>query len=184
MYFSGEDAHTAAAGTAGTTQATMTSQLIRIRLSHSPPCPQGSVLSLDPDRDCPPSMTCESKFPRPGVCEVCKPGTYSLDPLASPWSVTSKYSQSGWYDPACFNCPAGGDCSAGGSIVKFKRGNWSVVQGSYKLDICPRGYKVSSSIPDWLWSDGNAQKNPILAQKNPILALHDNQICEVCSKVR
>jgi hypothetical protein len=68
--------------------------------------------------------------------------------------------------------------------VKFKRGNWSVVQGSYKLDICPRGYKVSSSIPDWLWSDGNAQKNPILAQKNPILALHDNQICEVCSKVR
>jgi hypothetical protein len=146
LYLKGEDA---------TIQGTMTSELIPIPLSLTP-CPQGSVLSLDPG-DCTPSQDCLSKYPRRGVCAVCKPGTYSLDPLASPHGFGT--------DPACLKCPAGGDCTAGGSIVQFKRGDWFEENGTYVLKSCPQGYKVVTTGSD-------------------IVAIHDSQICEVCGKVR
>jgi hypothetical protein len=145
LYLKGEDA---------TMPATMTSELIPIPLSLTP-CPQGSVLSLDPG-DCTPSRDCLSKYPRWGVCAVCKPGTYSLDPLASPLGFGT--------DPACLKCPAGGDCTAGGSIVQFKRGDWIEENGTYVLKSCPQGYKVVTTGSD-------------------IVAIHDSQICEVCGKV-
>ena len=130
-----------------TTQDTMRSTVIPIVLSSLQACALGSVLSLDAG----------STFPRAGACTVCKPGSYSLDPLASPSGIGA--------DPACFNCPAGGDCTAGGNTVEFGLGNWSRTPPMFLLTSCPIGHKVvnTSSADNTLFS-------------------HDRQMCEVCGK--
>ena len=112
-------------------------------------CPPGYVLSM---------METSARGGRPGSCTFCKPGTYSVQPLASAPSSSSK-------DPECFSCPAGGGCLQGGDKVSFDKGNWSIQDGMYILTSCPTGHKVvnTSSADDTFFS-------------------HDRQMCEVCGK--
>jgi hypothetical protein len=143
LYFKGTDV------TTGVVMETDPQQ-VQLAVQNETVCPPGSVLSLDP-RDI------GNTFPRAGACKACRPGTYSLDALASPAGTGQ--------DPDCFNCPAGGDCSAGGSIVKFQRGNWTQVDGMHVLKSCPQGFEVV-----------NTSSNGVF--------LHDSQTCQVCNKVR
>ena len=145
LYFKGTDV------TTGVVMET-DPQKVQLAVENDTVCPPGSVLSLDP-RDI------GNTFPRAGACKACRPGTYSLDALASPAGTGQ--------DPDCFNCPAGGDCKAGGNIVKFQRGNWTQVDGMHVLKSCPQGFKVINTS-----SDSNG------------VFLHDSQSCQVCNKVR
>ena len=86
-------------------------------------CPSGFILSFD--------NTVDSG--RQAVCTRCKPGKYSLNPLASPGSAA---------DPECMNCPTGGDCSAGGDNVTFKVGEWKIFGDLYILQSCPPGFSL------------------------------------------
>ena len=89
-------------------------------------CPQGYILVLDQN-----GATNGS-----AACSFCKPGTYSINPLAGPTTGT----------PACFVCPAGGDCTKGGADVQFnKNGSWAVMRGEYVLTSCPAGYQLINS---------------------------------------
>ena len=145
LYFKGTDL---------TTGAVMETdpQQVHLALQNKTVCAPGSVLSLDPGANA-------DTFPRAGACKACRPGTYSLDALASPAGTGQ--------DPDCFNCPAGGDCRAGGELVKFDKGNWTQVGGMHVLKNCPKGYKVVNTS-----SDSNG------------VFLHDSQTCQVCNKVR
>jgi hypothetical protein len=95
---------------------------VHLASGYQPVCPPGFVLSLD-----------VAAGPRPGSCTPCRPGSYSIRPLAPAPRST---------DPSCLNCPAGGDCSAGGDVVSFVKGNWSIMGSIYVLTSCPIGHKV------------------------------------------
>lgn len=92
-------------------------------------CPAGYILSLD-----------QSNITTIGsaACVFCKPGTYSILPLAHMrgFSDTS---------PSCISCPAGGDCSDGGRNVHFKVGIWIPVDGIYVLIDCPKAFQLVNS---------------------------------------
>jgi hypothetical protein len=92
LYFKGTDL------TTGVVMETDPQQ-VHLAVQNKTVCAPGSVLSLDPGANA-------NTFPRAGACKACRPGTYSLDALASPAGTGQ--------DPDCFNCPAGGDCRAGG----------------------------------------------------------------------
>lgn len=79
----------------------------------------------------------------PAVCQFCKPGTYSLRPLAHmPGSALT---------PSCIICPAAGVCTKGGDDVSFKVGTWVEVGGIYMLTSCPEGFELINS------TDGTSQ---------------------------
>ena len=90
-------------------------------------CPPGYVLVLDGSN---------VNTPRPGRCSFCNPGTYSVSPLYSPTDS----------DPACLNCPVGGNCSNGGNQVSFALGTWAVSSGIFRLLSCPPGFELLNSI--------------------------------------
>jgi hypothetical protein len=145
LYFKGTDL------TTGVVMETDPQQ-VHLAVQNKTVCAPGSVLSLDPGANA-------NTFPRAGACKACRPGTYSLDALASPAGTGQ--------DPDCFNCPAGGDCRAGGEIVKFDKGHWTQVGGMHVLQSCPQGYKVVNTS-----SDSNG------------VFVHDSQTCQVCNTVR
>ena len=89
-------------------------------------CPPGYILALDF------SVFAGAQV---GACSQCKPGTYSVDPLAG---VTSQA-------PSCLKCPAGGVCS-GGSDVAFPLGEWVVSEGMYILVGCPPGHALLNAV--------------------------------------
>lgn len=71
-------------------------------------CPQGYVLSFDT-----PNVR-----KGPAQCQRCPAGKYSLLPLAGRDGLSDSI------DPACLNCPAGGNCLLGGNNVTFALGTW------------------------------------------------------------
>ena len=73
----------------------------------------------------------------PAVCQTCKPGTYSIHPLAR--ALASQLT------PSCIDCPAAGMCTKGGNDVQFKVGNWTEVNGMYVLTNCPSGHQLVNS---------------------------------------
>jgi hypothetical protein len=110
-------------------------------------CPPGYVLMLD-DR---------THVQGPAVCDLCKAGTYSLNPLApSPTSISPL--------PSCLNCPAGGNCIQGGSTVSFVIGAWESTGSLYMLRSCPVGYRLVKST----------------AGKSSGMFAHDSQQCVAC----
>ena len=91
-------------------------------------CPRGYILAFDKD-------TSENGT---AVCTLCKPGSYSINPLA-------RLPGTGALGPSCVNCPAGGNCEKGGGDVAFAVGNWTPVRGMYVLTGCPGGYQLINS---------------------------------------
>ena len=117
-------------------------------------CLPGSVLNL--------FGSAELEF-RTGRCAVCKPGTYSLNPISRPPSAPIVSAR--FHDPSCLQCPAGGDCIAGGNSVSFDTGVWNESNSLYQLVKCPTGYKkINATIQE------------------PDIFDHDVQICEMCDK--
>ena len=117
------------AGSDSQAALSMTSDVMPLNLQQGlKVCPAGYILVLNQ-----PSAT-----EGPGVCEFCKPGTYSLNPLAHMIGSLSDA-------PGCINCPAAGICTAGGSQVQFKVGFWTAVDGVYVLTSCPSGYQLVNS---------------------------------------
>jgi hypothetical protein len=90
-------------------------------------CPAGYILDLE--------KSVHADGARSGVCTLCKAGTYSLAPLKGGSSNQ---------DPACLNCPLGGDCSLGGENVSFPLGSWTKDSGIFKLVGCPPGYQLQN----------------------------------------
>ena len=72
------------------------------------------------------------------VCTLCKPGTYSVNPLAHlpGFSIDSL---------SCFSCPVGCDCTEGGADIRCTPGLWDVIDGIYKVVGCPAGYQLINS---------------------------------------
>ena len=91
-------------------------------------CPRGFILVPD----------AQSVVNVPAVCEGCKPGTYSISPLAH---------LSGSLIPSCLKCPAGCDCIEGGANIKCgpSSATWKVINGVYTLINCPAGYQLINS---------------------------------------
>eukprot|EP00961_Rhodomonas_salina_P213749 2886657-Rhodomonas_salina.1 len=79
-------------------------------------CPRGHVLLLD-------ANSAREKW-RPGACQICAPGTYSLNPLVGAGTSPSS--------PACLQCPAGLIC-AGGANIMFGAGTWEESEGRLLL---------------------------------------------------
>jgi hypothetical protein len=106
----------------------MRSELVPVNMQQGADmCPIGSILALD--QGC--EVNCSA------ACSPCKPGTYSVDPLA-PGSIFAA--------PACIGCPAGAKCLLGGADVRFNEGEtWLVVDGVYKLEGCPAGSQLINS---------------------------------------
>ena len=120
LYFKGIDSQT---------MRGMHSEVLTLPLSSGKAvCPPGYVLSLSEDNEA-------NAF---AACTFCKPGTYSLDPLAPAPGSHSK-------SPACFNCPAGGNCLNGGDHVNFSVGVWVVSNAMYILRSCPQGHQLVNS---------------------------------------
>ena len=119
LYFKGIDSQT---------MRVMHSEVFSLPLSSGKAvCPPGYVLSQNEDE--------ANGF---AVCTFCKPGTYSLDPLAPAPGSRSKA-------PSCFNCPAGGNCLDGGNHVNFSVGVWVVSNAMYILRSCPQGHQLVNS---------------------------------------
>ena len=120
LYFKGIDSQT---------MRVMHSEVFSLPLSSGKAvCPPGYVLSQSEGSDANGSA----------VCAFCKPGTYSLDPLAPAPGSHSK-------SPSCFNCPAGGNCLDGGGHVNFSVGVWVVSNAMYVLRSCPQGHQLVNS---------------------------------------
>ena len=64
---------------------------VHIAQGNQQACPSGFVLMLTND---------SAVSGRPGECVRCKPGTYSLSPLAGPTDL----------EPGCLACPVGANC--------------------------------------------------------------------------
>ena len=114
IYFAGQDSQTS-------NQLKMRSFEVHPVLAEgSHICPRGYVLSLT-----------KSSLPAPGICKLCKSGTYSLNPLI------------GLYvdNPSCLACPLGGECK-GGDEITFYTGEWKVSNGIFLLIGCPVGYQL------------------------------------------
>jgi serine/threonine protein kinase len=92
-------------------------------------CPQGYVLIFDS----PTNST------GPAQCQWCSAGSYSVSPLASKVGLIDSS------NPACLNCPAGGDCLKGGSDIKFKLGVWKLDTDQHRLMHCPPGTQLINS---------------------------------------
>ena len=126
-------------------------------------CPRGYVLSLDNMNDMNGS----------GTCELCKPGTYSLDPLAA----APGYLMNG---PACLNCPAGGNCIKGGCTVEFTIGTWIFSDGMYVLKSCPANFKLINSTSTGTFSHDEQMCSPCLPGQYIVNPNTDD--CQPCPK--
>ena len=95
-------------------------------------CPSGYILDFEGDA-------------KTAFCSICKPGTYSLQPLRQISTLNNSLdrSKSGALF-GCINCPAGGECF-GGTEVEFKIGLWENIGGMYVLKTCPSGYTLKNS---------------------------------------
>jgi len=89
-------------------------------------CPRGHILV--PDKD--------GEVDGPAVCTLCRPGSYSLSPLAGSSTNSS---------PSCLSCPIGCDCVLGGSNIQNKSGLWEAVEGVYRVISCPAGSQLINS---------------------------------------
>ncbi len=114
------------------TARSMQSGVFAIQMSFSTNvCPLGYILELD-------TATANGS----AGCTQCKPGSYSVNPLApSPYSADLQR-------PSCLNCPVGGNCAKGGAEVVFDVGNWTVENGIYILLDCPRGYQLVNTTSE------------------------------------
>jgi hypothetical protein len=90
-------------------------------------CPLGYVLELE--------MVVGLSSVTSGACKYCRPGKYSVNPLAGEAS-----------GPACLTCPAGGSCVDGGFLVTFNTGMWVIRNGMYILVSCPSGHQLVNSV--------------------------------------
>ena len=89
-------------------------------------CPAGFILVSDKS----------SEVSGPAVCDLCKPNTYSISPLALlPGSSV----------PSCLQCPAGCQCTGGGTDIHCKIGSWEAVDGVYRVTSCPAGFQLINS---------------------------------------
>ena len=93
------------------------------------------------------------------ACTFCSAGSYSLNPLAP-----APGSSSG--NPACLNCPEGGNCALGGARVSFSFGKWESEAGAYILKGCPSGFQLVNS------TDGTSHG----------IFSHDRQQCKACQR--
>ena len=108
----------------------MVSDIIPLNVQQGPEvCPPGYILLPDTSQ--------QVATKGPAVCQLCKPGTYSILPLARvPGSGMT---------PSCIDCPAAGICTKGGDEVKFEVGNWTAIDGMYILTECPEGFQLINS---------------------------------------
>ena len=91
-------------------------------------CPRGFILVPDE----------EGKVNGPAVCTLCRPGSYSLSPLAqSPGSLINS--------PSCLSCPAGCDCLLGGADIQCGLGSWKANAGVLRVTSCPAGSQLINS---------------------------------------
>ena len=91
-------------------------------------CPQGFVLLLDQ----------QDTGNGSAICTLCKPGSYSLSPLAHLMGALTE-------SASCLVCPAGCDCSGGGADIRCEIGSWKSVGGIYVLTGCPAGFQLINS---------------------------------------
>ena len=101
LYVAGADAFN---DTEGTLMQTDVMQ-VHIAQGNQQACPTGFVLTLTND---------SAVGGRPGECVQCKPGFYSLSPLAGPTDL----------EPGCLQCPVGANCMAGGAVVTADASWW------------------------------------------------------------
>ena len=89
-------------------------------------CPAGFILVSDKSNEA----------SGPAVCDLCKPNTYSISPLALlPGSSV----------PSCVQCPAGCQCTGGGTDIHCEIGSWKSVDGVYRVTSCPAGFQLINS---------------------------------------
>ena len=89
-------------------------------------CPAGFILV--PDKS--------SEDSGPAVCDLCKPNTYSISPLALLLGSSV---------PSCLQCPAGCQCTGGGTDIQCEIGSWKAVDGVYRVTSCPAGFQLINS---------------------------------------
>ena len=107
----------------------ITSSLVPLKVQQGAKvCPEGFILVPDNFVG----------FNGSAVCTVCKPGSYSISPLAIIPGSHVQY-------PSCLSCPQGCDCTAGGADITCKPGLWQAVGGIYRLVSCPAGYELINS---------------------------------------
>ena len=116
-------------GTDSTSGLTIKSGLVPLSVQQGVEmCPQGYVLLLDQ----------QDEFNGSAVCTLCKPGSYSLSPLAHMPGSTSE-------TPSCLSCPAGCNCIQGGAEIQCSIGTWRDIEGIYRLMSCPAGFQLINS---------------------------------------
>ena len=93
-------------------------------------CPRGYILVPDQDGEVNGSA----------MCTLCRPGFYSLSPLAQ-----SELSGSSINSPSCLSCPAGCKCAFGGADIHCEPGEWKAVDGVFRLTSCPAGSQLINS---------------------------------------
>ncbi len=151
-------------GVDSASQRLMQSSMLPVVLANcSNICPAGYILSLEQ----------QSATGRSGVCTLCEPGSYSIDPLASG-------SDSILSDPSCINCPAGGDCSKGGANVIFAVGNWSASNGAFFLRHCPIGYQLINSLDGTSYGTFSSSSQRCSPCKQNQYLVHELEQCQQC----
>ena len=116
-------------------------------------CPAGFILAFDE------LAITKLKF---GYCSKCGPGTYSVSALAR----------------FCFNCPVKSFCE-GGDSVKFSLGDWTIMNGMYRLVGCPDGYQLVNSI-NGLFSHDLQQCIPCSPDQYILNSNNSNYTCQTC----
>ena len=91
-------------------------------------CPPGFILLSDPQG--------KANGAAAAVCTLCKPGSYSVSPLARLPDSDS---------PSCLDCPIGCHCNGGGEDIHCNTGFWKAVDGIYKVITCPAGFQLINS---------------------------------------
>ena len=128
-------------------------------------CPTGFVLIFD---------TSNIRM-GPAQCRECGPGSYSVSPLSSQYGLSRSH------DPACLNCPAGGNCVQGGSKIVFSPGElWKLDTDQYRLLQCPAGTELvnSSGASRGIYShDAQQCKQCIM---NQYILNPNTDVCQSC----
>ena len=155
IYFTGDDSQ-------ALVQSTMRSSLIQLPIGNgSHVCPRGYVLSLQ--------KSSSSSIGLSGTCELCGPGTYSLDPLKG---INEN-------DPSCLTCPIGANCR-GGNDVDFVMGEWTESEGIYLLVGCPLGYQLVNYAQMGIFSQERQQCKSCSHDQYIIDSHNSSFFCQPC----